>query len=364
MNAPQNFAAPQQSDEIDLFELAQNLWREKLLIIAVTIVFTAGALAYAFTATPTYQTSVNLLPPTRIDVAGFNIDRLQEVGLAPYQIDDVYAVFARNLTAEKSKRWFFNNVYLPSLPEEEDQCSLSALYAKVEAQVSIKAFYAKTDKQVQINLLAKPNPDYFTLTVQDSSPEATTAWANAYINHVAELSLDEMVDNANRESDVMGRNIKTQIDSLRATAKVRRKDRIGKLTEALGIAESIGLENAPVIGAQIDQQLSAIMDASLMYMRGSKALTAEIQALTNRKSDDPFIDDLRSLQEKLKVFEGMKPEREQVAVFRQDGQVVTPDSPLKPKKFLIVALGLVLGGMVGVFIALVRVMLKKHRKLA
>jgi len=359
MNAPQNFTAPQQSDEIDLFELAQNLWREKLLIIAVTVLFTAAALAYAVTATPTYETSVNLLPPSLSDVAGFNIGRVvartqdeeNDPGLAPYQVADVYAVFTRNLTAQASKRWFFNDVYLPSLPEEKRRGSRSSLYAKVNEQLSVKA----SDKA---------RPDLFTLTVQDASPEKTTAWANAYINHVAELSLDEMIENATRESEVMGRNIKTQIESLRDTGEGRRKDRIERLVEALGIAESIGLENTPVISGQHDQQLSAIMDGSLMYMRGSKALTAEIHTLTNRKSDDPFIDGLRSLQEKLKVFESMKPEREQVAVFRQDGQAVTPDRPLKPKKSLIVALGLVLGGMAGVFIALVRVMLKKHHKLA
>ncbi|MGV8842861.1 MAG: LPS O-antigen chain length determinant protein WzzB [Pseudomonas sp.] len=351
MYAPQNHATPQQSDEIDLFELAQNLWREKLLIIAVTVLFTAGALAYAFTATPTYETSVKLLPPSLSDVAGFNIGRVSSAGLAPYKVADVYAVFTRNLTADESKRWFFNDIYPPSLPKEESRGLRSALYAQVNEQLSVKA----SDKA---------RPDQFTLTVQDASPEKTTAWANAYIKYVAELSLDQMIENATRESDVMGRNIKTQIKVLRDTAEARRKDRIEKLTEALGIAESIGLENAPVIGGQIDQQLSAIMDGSLMYMRGSKALKAEIKTLVERKSDDPFIDDLRSLQEKLKMFESMKPDREQVAVFRQDGQVVVPDRPIKPKKSLIVALGLVLGGMAGVFIALVRVMLKKHRKLA
>jgi chain length determinant protein (polysaccharide antigen chain regulator) len=350
MQGPHDFNPSQQNDEIDLFELAQNLWREKLLIIAVTVLFTVAALAYAFTATPTYEARVDLLPPSLSEVAGFNIGRTPEAGLAPYKVADVYAVFIRNLTADESKRWFFNDIYLPSLPEEERAGSSSALYSRVNEQLSVKA----SDKA---------RPDLFTLTVQDASPEKTTIWADAYIEHVAELSLDEMIENATRESDVMGRNIKTQIDSLRETAEVRRNDRIEKLTEALGIAESIGLENAPLIGGQIDQQLSAIMDGSLMYMRGSKALKAEIQTLTDRKSDDPFIDSLRGLQERLNVYESIKPEREQVAVFRQDGQVATPDRPLKPKKFLIVALGLVLGGMAGVFIALVRVMLKKHRRL-
>ncbi|MCY1547895.1 G-rich domain on putative tyrosine kinase [compost metagenome] len=51
---------------------------------------------------------------------------------------------------------------------------------------------------------------------------------------------------------------------------------------------------------------------------------------------------------------------EKVAIFRQDGAVVTPDAPIKPKKALILALGVVLGGMLGLFIALIRLMLNER----
>ncbi|MNG38729.1 cryptic autophosphorylating protein tyrosine kinase Etk [compost metagenome] len=56
----------------------------------------------------------------------------------------------------------------------------------------------------------------------------------------------------------------------------------------------------------------------------------------------------------------MKLESQKVAVARQDGAVEVPDRPIKPKKPLVVALGVVLGGMLGVFIALIRLMLRKR----
>ena len=37
-----------------------------------------------------------------------------------------------------------------------------------------------------------------------------------------------------------------------------------------------------------------------------------------------------------------------------------PDAAIKPRKALILALGVVLGGMLGLFIALIRLMLKKR----
>ena len=52
-----------------------------------------------------------------------------------------------------------------------------------------------------------------------------------------------------------------------------------------------------------------------------------------------------------------------VSVYRQDGPIEQPDRPIKPKKGLIILLGLVLGGMLGFMIALVRhfVLTRKSR---
>lgn len=48
------------------------------------------------------------------------------------------------------------------------------------------------------------------------------------------------------------------------------------------------------------------------------------------------------------------------SLYRVEQASELPTQPIKPKKPLIVALGLVLGGMLGVFIALIRLMLKKR----
>lgn len=119
-----------------------------------------------------------------------------------------------------------------------------------------------------------------------------------------------------------------------------------------------------MISGQVVEQLSAFMDGSLMYMRGSKALKAEIQALESRVSDDPFIPTLRTLQEQQRLFNSLSINPEKVAVFRQDGSVDIPDTPVKPKKALILAIGLMAGGLLGVFLVLVRLLFRKNAHLA
>ena len=55
-------------DEIDLFELIQSLWKEKVLIIGITAVITLIGGGVAFSIHPTYEASVKMLPPSQSDV--------------------------------------------------------------------------------------------------------------------------------------------------------------------------------------------------------------------------------------------------------------------------------------------------------
>ncbi|MNR32418.1 Tyrosine-protein kinase ptk [compost metagenome] len=113
------------------------------------------------------------------------------------------------------------------------------------------------------------------------------------------------------------------------------------------------------LNASAGGELSTALDGSLMYMRGAKAIRAELQVLQARQSDDPFILELRKLQDRLAFLKGIDVKPDNVAVFTLDSAAEVPETPIKPKKVLIIALGVVLGGMLGVFIALVRYMMRK-----
>jgi chain length determinant protein (polysaccharide antigen chain regulator) len=96
------------------------------------------------------------------------------------------------------------------------------------------------------------------------------------------------------------------------------------------------------------------MDGALVYMRGSKALEAEISNLRARTSDDPFITDLRSREEALTFYNNLEVKDSVFEVYRQDGGVEAPDRPVKPNKLLIIALGIIGGLFIGVVIAVMR----------
>ncbi|WP_234358192.1 LPS O-antigen chain length determinant protein WzzB [Metapseudomonas resinovorans] len=334
------------NDEIDLVELLHGLWGQRWLIALVTILVTTCAAGYAFLSKPVYESRTYFLQPSLSSIAGLNLGR-RESGLELFTEHGVYAVFTRNLQAEESIRRFFKMVYLPSLNEEDRQGSQDRLYERFR-----KAFSIRAQDKVQ--------PDRYSLVVESHDPALAVEWARRYIDEVSKQSRDEVLGNARREIEVIGSGLQQQIKSLRIAAKTRREDRITQLKEALKVAEAIGLENPPVISGQDAEQISAFMAGGLTYMRGAKALRAELKGLEGRTSDDPFIPELRNLEEAYDRFTSMQADPAKVTVFRQDGEIEIPDDPIKPKRALILVLGAVLGGMIGIFIALIRLMLKKR----
>lgn len=337
-----------QSDEIDLIEIIQRLWMKKWLIIGITVATTLIAAAYAFLTPPVYRAQATLMPPTLSDIAGFNLARNKDIGLEAFKVDDVYRVFTRNLQSDQSKRRFYNEIYLPSLTDSQKRASRDALYKSFLEHLTI---IGPTSSQ----------PDRFILNIEGLDPSEAAQWVEDYVRNVEQQSIDEMLNNAQSEIQVRGRNLTQQIETLRESAKVRREDRLVQLKEALKVAQAIGLENPPMIAGQMNDQLSAIMEGNLTYMRGAKALTAEIDALTQRASDDPFVPELRNLQEQHTLYASLRIQPERVAVYRLDGAIETPDQPVRPKKVLILVLGAVLGGGLGVFLGLFAIVLGRQK---
>jgi chain length determinant protein (polysaccharide antigen chain regulator) len=141
--------------------------------------------------------------------------------------------------------------------------------------------------------------------------------------------------------------------SLRETAQRIREDRIQQLREALKIAEAIGL-TSPTINSSAAVDITVDTGNKMDYQRGSKALAAEIQTLESRSSDDAFISDLRTLQMRYNFYRKLNIDPELISVYRQDGSVEVPGDPIKPKKLLIIVLGLAAGLILGGFAGFAR----------
>ncbi|VVN65358.1 LPS O-antigen chain length determinant protein WzzB [Pseudomonas fluorescens] len=330
---------PGSLQEIDFRGVLRILWKQIWLMLGVAAITTVFAVIYALTSAPVYEARAYVIPPTQNDIANFNYGRTNDSELTPYSVKDIYGIFVLNLQSESLRRKFYEDMYLPILSSSEREGSQGLLYSEFTKKISVVP-------------PSKDAPDRYLVVAQSSDPERAREWVDTYVRRAGERAENEMIKNVAREAEVRARSLNQQLHTLRETGKKNREDSITKLREALHVAEAINLEKPPIITGNPSVEIAGSMEGQLIYMRGTKALNAEIKNLEARVSDDPFIGRLRDLQAKYSFYKELETRPQDVAVYRFDGVVEHPDRPVKPKKSLIILLGLisglVLGGVVAV----------------
>ncbi|MBK5002889.1 hypothetical protein IAE37_005165 [Pseudomonas sp. S31] len=328
------------ADEIDLFQLVAGIWGQKLKIAVTAGVITAIAIAYAFVATPIYEAKVFIQPPTHNDISQLNFGRGGNSGLSMITVKEAYEAYLRHLQSESLRREFFRNTYLPSLKSDERSGSLDSEYNKFRDVLTF-------------GVANKDSPNRFFVKVNHPNPQVAAEWVVSYADMAGRRGVAEVVKDAKSDATIKAINLEQQIQASRESVRKQREDRIVQLTEALRVATSIGLDKPPIISNSLSGEVSASMDGPLTYLRGSKAIAAEIENLRNRTSDDPFVPNLRQRQEAVDFYRSLQVDPGVVQVFRQDGSVESPDKPIQPKKMLIILLGLIAGLLGGLLVGVI-----------
>jgi chain length determinant protein (polysaccharide antigen chain regulator) len=408
-----NMYQPLPDDEIDLLDLLRVLIRRWKMIALVTVVVTALAVTYALLAPRVYKTEAILRPSTPADV-----QQLDVKGVYTHDLNMIHAFFKQNLQSVVVKKAVFEEMDLLNVfsPERDQQENVNTVFDEYVESISIIFPEAKKGEEVfMTSTLAMEGEDPVLIAdiVNRLVEEARRVTTSELILNVqanvrarirdltTELQLlrekttkqrlDE-VERLETADDLQKKNITDKIATLRDFAKQRRLDRIEKLREAAGIAHSLGIKDpiayklkkigeASPSSSQIMTDLTA--PAPQLYTLGYEAVEAEIASLSSRETDDPFIPELRGLQEQLAILahnrkaEQLKSrknddpfiaslrEKENELVYLQsihidpqtvvsarlDQPAVPPEDAIKPKRRLVVALGAVVGLMGGIFLA-------------
>ncbi|WP_367237598.1 Wzz/FepE/Etk N-terminal domain-containing protein [Pseudomonas sp. Rh2] len=329
------------SDEIDLVEVVQGVWRQRLWVVLVSVPVILLGLAYVMLVTPVYEAKLYVQPPSQNEIAQLNYGRGGDTGLAVLTAKDVYEIYLKALQSEAVRNKFFRSVFLPMLTEQERTGSRDALYGRFNGML-------------KITQAGKSMPNRYVITANLDDPRQAATWVSSYAEMASERAKLELLGGTQSDISIMADNLERQIRAAQASANNQRADQIAQLKEALRVAKSIGLEKPPIISDNLTSEVSAGMGGALTYMRGAKALEAEIANLEQRPSDDPFIVGLREKQEQLSFLRSFKIDPSAVGMYQQDGGVEQPDEPIKPRKAVIMTLTVVMGGLLGLLAAVCR----------
>lgn len=409
------------SDEIDLTALFQTLWAQKVLIVLVTLLVGMLALAYAFLATPEYQVQSVLRSAAIKDLDALNRTGVYELtpAQAMQRIGASLDSYDSRLEFFRANQGLFEALRQPNRSLEQTFESFNKQAFKMLQPDSKKTDNLSTYVGVQltypqdVNGVALLNglvdyvlqrereriADDFAVIIQNRLSQLDSKMAAARASYEAskESKIAEL-----READSLKRaELQDELKALRQQLKTHRDNRIAQLDEAIRIAKALDIvkpttpsslgevgrvTQGSVIRTEVNNQQIPL------YFMGSEALEAEraalrqrrsddftepriaqiakelqllannrqIEALNKRENEDLFLKDLAIWREEAARLRSLEIDVPNLKLVSIDQLALEPLRPIKPNKALILALGLVLGGMLGLFVALVRHMLRRE----
>ena len=336
----QSYNQPFEDEKIDLYELWMTLWNKKWLVIATTLVAVLGSVAFAFLQRPIYKAESRLLPPKSKDVQPLNVQKIWRLSgdmkLQGVDTDIVFTVFKNNLSSRTLQKKFINEFKL-----------MEILVPERTSETRDEDIYEDFAEIIRVN-----NEDGLSISIELHDPNVAAQWVNDYVQFIDSETIKRIVENKRNAITNQIRDIEYQIASKRQMAKQRREDQIEKFKEALIIARRLGVEErVDTTNVVQNNQLNISTSSTPLFYRGTRALRTEIEILTNRKSDDPFIAGLRDLQENLALLRSININTERLHSVSIDQAAYPPKNRIKPNRRMIVTVGTAAGLFLGIFLA-------------
>lgn len=347
-NMPYPYPMPyQDNDEIDLVELFRTLWKQKAKIALITAVTTLAAGIYAFTAEEVWTSKAAFDVPKLEEINEYYIvtqqlkrilqkPTLGEVALETGKItQEVYSEFTKQVDSGDLRKefWLASAYYAEKIKHKSlDADKLKVLNKLSEENIKIEIVDGKKITHPSVTLSADSAPVAKKLLEQYFDKINEKVWTDKF----TELSsvLSQEIANLENEKKRIIFNVEVQ------------KSNIIKQSEnAKNIAEKANIRDFNINAIQGNANVDK---ADMLFFLGTKALDAQIDNLTSKPPILPVrYYQIEQILSEIKTIPSLKNlNMKSYHYLMSPSQPVTKD---KPKKALILILGLILGFMLGCF---------------
>ena len=343
-------------DEIDLFDLWDDIVAHKLVIFVGFAFCLSLAIAYLFVTKPVYQVKSVIKPVGEQGLVEINVPQLN--GIYSLGVEAAFEHSKRAMLSKESQRLFYHQ-YLAEIK------GLEGLYnAELSEAQNVKVF----GELLGVKLSNKKDAETFIeLALELGEPTLAANLLNSFVAFSLQNRLQEIQQIIDSKLRVRLNKLEYDASLIRDkyySSKIQRKL---KLDEARKIANSVGQVDPIYSESDI---LGSFKPP--LYMYGSKALSAEEQALSQREviaknlphGEEHFIVGLPEILFEIGQLKKLDVDYSKVRLAQIDESALAPLSPVKPKKLLIVILASVVGLFAGVLMALLTSAYNRHVKRA
>jgi len=364
-------------DEIDLFELVENLWDQKVLIALFALVSVFLGHCYTLVAPEKWTAEMYISEASPLQIDSLNPPELavfnQQVSLED-QLKDKTQSDSKMLSVKVL------NEVAPEITPADLMKSLTSEIRSVrtllqfDAQRSESIFKnsAELTEEERIeaangfleNMLKITPPSKTTtntaIALTLDSPGRASSVLSDYVQFADEKIVKKREENLKLAITRAIQTNEFEIERSKRSYVRRLEEDLALLEEALRIAQSAGIKDNQS-GLFVDRNGNRLTEASGLYLRGERLLRAEMQALKARISSSAVIPEVRNLQAENELLKGIVIDTNSASSFLLEKPATPPTGRDSPKTKLVLALALVLGGMLGVLTALIRAAIRNRK---
>ena len=331
------------SDEINITSIINRVIDNKKAIIFIVFGSILMSVIIALSQVETFKASAHLIPPENKYTQSLNVFLDDGYRLSREEISPtiVYRTFVLNLQSRKyQRRYFFDNKLYNNFDEDNHDKSFE------------KNFHDQMSFKIESKIVSRDyrEEQFLTVSFIHTNPQQAATWLNDYIDMVNEITSQDYVDGVNILISNTRNIISSEISGKKNLSEQVTEDRIVQLEEALQIALDLGITDR---SKNLSNQQNVILgdDENIqsknpIYLYGSEALLAEINALKKRTNKDSFIRGLRQLEQKAKSLDSIKVHVKDVNTAQLDQRAIAPENRYAPKRKLIVLLGVIFGSFI------------------
>ena len=422
MNFPAKIPLGAEHHAIDITETIRNLWKQRGVVLLFAALSTSAAVAYVLLAQPQYKVQSDIRPVASADLDMLNEsglyhikpeEALRRIGSSMESYDVRLKFFKTNpellaplqapgQSLEDTFEQFNSKAFTVEKIDPKKTASLSeAIQLGVE-------YPAGVDGVAIVNnftdFVVKSEKEKVALDLQTLIANRTEQAERKLVSKKAayDAEKDSKIAELLERDQLKKETLQDELKALRQQLQSRRKNRIKQLDEAIAIAKKLGIvtpTTPSALGESGQDRQGNMIRTEVstqqipLYFLGQSALEAERATLVSRNSDDftesrvdeiqkelsllannrqvallrqrsneeLFLKGLSEIREELAHLKGLNINIDQFNLVNIDKMASKPQSPIKPKKALIVGLGLMFGLFLGLALAVVRI--NSHPKL-
>lgn len=285
--------------DLGIIELIDTMWAGKFIIATCTVVSLGLGLVLYLFLPRSYETALEITPLRHSQFVSY--EPLVEEKVFSYteeSFETQYATYVRNYDNLVAKAKETGVVQRGALSEQEYNTAIQKFVKSIAFEppqttaIPPQYFLRMTARSGDAATLS----NFVTSVLKDSSQEMAQDLANEVRQQAASIKDKQLAEIAVLNIDIAAR---------RQRFEAARHDQVTKLAEQAAIARSLNIEkplelralDAAEVGRGSTQINSATM--SEPYLQGYSALDEKISIIRSRADNDPFIDDLRELQQRI-----------------------------------------------------------------